>query len=161
MLDILLTVQLVLVSVMVWRCRVLSRPLLLFAPASQSLSDDLPSRSMLVAAAAKQSHQQQRTTQPPVSVFPVPCSGALLPPHNQPNPTLSPDTLTSSRWEPADLSTQAPEGLNLPSLELETWKTVMQWGLKGLTSYFYLWTNNFWWPAKIGSWNGLRQFWLM
>ena len=31
MLDILLTVQLVLVSVMVWRCRVLSRPLLLFA----------------------------------------------------------------------------------------------------------------------------------
>ena len=87
MLDILLTVQLVLVSVMVWRCRVLSRPL---EPASQSLSDDLPSRSMLVAAAAKQSHQQQRTTQPPVSVFPVPCSGALLPPQTPTEPYTQP-----------------------------------------------------------------------
>ena len=70
-------------------------------------SDDLTSRSMLVAAAAKQSHQQQqqRTTQPPVSVFPVPCSGALLLLPTWSNQTLHPaQTPSPAPGEPPDSS---------------------------------------------------------
>ena len=122
------------------------------------LSDDLPSRSMLVAAAAKQSHQQQqqRTTQPPVSVFPVPCSGALL------DPTKP---CSARPRHPHQLQVRAsspqpkPQTASSPlsgAEDVENSDAVMRF--KGLTSYCYLWTNHFW-STKHRSCNGLCRCW--
>ena len=111
---------------------------------------------MLVAAAAKQSHQQQRTTQPPVSVFPVPCSGALL------DPTKP---CSARPRHPHQLQVRAsspqpkPQTASSPlsgAEDVENSDAVMRF--KGLTSYCYLWANHFW-STKHRSCNGLCRCW--